>query len=367
MISGNQKAVIILVAVPLTQSFLLAGWSSLGEPLFFWRPALKSNDGFTKIENKFLEQLAKIRLSGEESQILLVIIRKTWGFRKEFDLISLSQFVDFTGINKQNCCRAISRLLSKKIITVIKKDKGISGYSVDARFGAWEPLSKKITLSKKIKPVIKKDNESLSKKIPTKETTKETITKERGGNFEKIKSHIIRELKGAFFTSIGKDPEKEINALLKLQGLDNLMSSLNRYVEYHKNGNIKYKFAHRWNKFRDNPPFFDESEFREMVKRQSGGAATRMQTGYRKELPEKTKKLNRLVKEAGTPKTESSEVDDYFRNFDRIKENCRSDGTMTTAGGYLTGEGCEIEKVCCEFHCCPKLKEAGAPKGGNDV
>lgn len=131
--------------------------------------------------------------------------------------------------------------------------------------------------------------------------------KKGSANFEKIKAHIIRELKGAFFTSVGKDPEKEITKMLKAQGFDNTMASLNRYIEYHRNNKIKYKFAHRWNKFRDNPPFFDESEFREMVKRQSGGSATRMPTGYRKELPKKAKELNRLVKEAATPKGGSDE------------------------------------------------------------
>jgi phage replication O-like protein O len=139
----------------------------------------QTENGYTKIANELLEALAKIRLSGEETQVFLALLRKTYGFQKKTDTISLSQFVEATGINKPNVCRAIKRLIEKNII--IKKDNaGITSYSIQKNYTKWKPLSKKIMLSKKIRGVIKKDNLPLSKKIHTKEKeTKETITKER--------------------------------------------------------------------------------------------------------------------------------------------------------------------------------------------
>ena len=63
---------------------------------------------------------------------------------------------------------------------IIKNDNGKGqSYGIQKDFTQWKPLSKKITLSKMIMSIDKKDNEPLSKMIPTKDNvTKETVTKE---------------------------------------------------------------------------------------------------------------------------------------------------------------------------------------------
>lgn len=135
-------------------------------------------NGYTKIANELLEAYSKIRLSGEENQIFWIIIRKTYGFEKKEDNISLSQFVLSTGINKPNVCRALSNLIEKNMI--IKNDNNnITNYRIQKDYTQWRPLSKKIMLSKKIIEIIKKDNKTVIKKDTYKrnKNTKETLTK----------------------------------------------------------------------------------------------------------------------------------------------------------------------------------------------
>ena len=138
-------------------------------------------NGYLRIANEIYDAFCRTRISGVERQILDCILRKTYGWGKCEDAISLSQFVVMTGVKKPNIERAINGLLSKKIITVIKNDNdGINVYKFVKDFSKWAPLPKKITLSKMITTVIKNDNLPLSKMIPTKDTvTKETITKEK--------------------------------------------------------------------------------------------------------------------------------------------------------------------------------------------
>ncbi len=140
----------------------------------------QKEDGHVDIANEIVEALARIRISGEEMQCLWIILRKTYGWHKKEDKISLSQFSQLTGLKRQNVLRAINKLSSKKIIGIIKNDSSqINIYNINKDFDKWEPLPKKITLSsKKITTVINIDNRVSSKKIHTKETiTKETIQK----------------------------------------------------------------------------------------------------------------------------------------------------------------------------------------------
>lgn len=76
----------------------------------------QTENGFTRIANELLAALASIRIPGEAMQVLLVIVRKTYGFNKSADAIPLSQFTKATGISRQNVQRAIKKLLDMNLI-----------------------------------------------------------------------------------------------------------------------------------------------------------------------------------------------------------------------------------------------------------
>jgi len=132
-----------------------------------------------------MEALAKIRISGEQRQVLDVIIRKTYGYNKKEDWISISQFVLATGLPKSSICRAINKLLTKNIIykkvnAIDKKVNDIPlSYSFCKDFDKWKPLPKKITIYKNVNPHLQKCKSSFTKMRHTKEsTTKDTVTKD---------------------------------------------------------------------------------------------------------------------------------------------------------------------------------------------
>ena len=84
-------------------------------------------DGYIKIANTVMEALAKTRIPGEAMQVLLVILRKTYGFNKKEDNISLSQFHSATGIKKPSIIRAVKLLENMKLIYK-KANKQITSY-----------------------------------------------------------------------------------------------------------------------------------------------------------------------------------------------------------------------------------------------
>lgn len=89
----------------------------------------KLPNGFTPVPNDLIEALAKIPwLSSYEYRVLLVIIRKTYGFNKNEDWISISQISKYTKIYMSHVCRTVKKLMNKNMIlrnrklTSIQKD-----------------------------------------------------------------------------------------------------------------------------------------------------------------------------------------------------------------------------------------------------
>lgn len=133
--------------------------------------------GYTRIANEIMEALAKNRLSGQERQILDVVLRKTYGFNKLENAISMSLFSELTGIKRPKVAKLIKSLLSKRILSVTQKDNSNTNcYSFLKDYEQWRVLSKRIL------GVAQKDNRLLSKRVTEgviqKDTHKRNNTKE---------------------------------------------------------------------------------------------------------------------------------------------------------------------------------------------
>lgn len=74
-------------------------------------------NGFTRIANELYEAIIGFPLTGYQQRVLHAIIRKTYGFGKKSDKISLSQLSEMTKIAKPHVCRAIKELKAMNIVT----------------------------------------------------------------------------------------------------------------------------------------------------------------------------------------------------------------------------------------------------------
>ena len=151
----------------------------------------QAEDGHIDINHVNAEQFGLTSISGGEWQILWVVLRKTWGWHKKEDAISLTQFQKLTGLSRRSVCKAISKLVSKSIL-LVNKDRYITLYrfnklffnetsvqkvtSIPKRKGSAQKYTK--TSAQKYTRVVPKSIPKLvPKSIHTKEK-KETITKE---------------------------------------------------------------------------------------------------------------------------------------------------------------------------------------------
>ena len=104
-------------------------------------------NGYTKIANELLDALCKTKMPGTSRQIFNVILRRTYGFNRKKDSISLSQFSEMTGIERRNCLRTIKYLESMNIIKVDNKNF-VSEYAINKDYKNWKLLSRVTTVPK---------------------------------------------------------------------------------------------------------------------------------------------------------------------------------------------------------------------------
>ena len=160
-------------------------------------------DGYTQIAHEILEKLARMPLSPNQWRVLLVIIRKTYGFHKKVDYIANFQIVEATGLCKAVVSRCLKQLNDAQLIT--RRGKYI-GFQKD--WERWRKLAEQSTLGSKLA------EQSTSEKlaIPSTELAipstkvsscavtqkiKDTIQKIGGPTTDESKIlDILRELKG---------------------------------------------------------------------------------------------------------------------------------------------------------------------------
>jgi phage replication O-like protein O len=75
---------------------------------------------YTQIPNRLLDEQIPFLKEGE-LRVLLVIMRQTFGWHKEYDRLSLSQLSHKTGMQKKSVCRSIEGLLDRGLIDKIKE------------------------------------------------------------------------------------------------------------------------------------------------------------------------------------------------------------------------------------------------------
>lgn len=96
------------------------------------------NGQYTRIVNEVLEQLVKVSLLGSEYQIVLFVIRKTWGFNKKDDIISLSQFELATDLSRPTVIKTIKNLVKMKmLVKVSSPDRQQIAYRFNKYWKEW--------------------------------------------------------------------------------------------------------------------------------------------------------------------------------------------------------------------------------------
>lgn len=115
----------------------------------------QKENGFTGISNEIIEALSLTNLSGHGFRIVLLVMRKTYGYGKKEDFIALSQMMSGTGLSKTRCSQIINLLQLQKIVTVTENCNGIGKkYKFNKDFESWKTVTEKCNSYRKVKNTV---------------------------------------------------------------------------------------------------------------------------------------------------------------------------------------------------------------------
>ena len=211
------------------------------------------------LPNIYIDEIMKY-LSGSETKVLFFVMRKTFGWQKERDRISLTQFEKGTGLSRQSIINSLESLVQLQILSKdIQKAGNTYGLNI-----TWE----KVEGSLKNRPVYKLDYDSLkirpidslkirhtkdnikttNIKTNNKESKNDSLPDSRIGLFQTawINEHPNKEYIVTNWGKWGKQIKTLIKSFEKLynsEGFDKLVECRKRYFASNEKWYIEKGFS----------------------------------------------------------------------------------------------------------------------------
>lgn len=128
---------------------------------------------YTQVPNIILDNMHE--LTGSEFKIIMLICRKTFGWHKEKDKISLSQITKNTGIGKTQAVKALKNLENKGLISTKKQQGNTTEFElvIESKSELVQKVNTTCTESEQVLPQTSSESEHTKESI--KETNKRNI------------------------------------------------------------------------------------------------------------------------------------------------------------------------------------------------
>lgn len=131
-------------------------------------------DGHTRIANELLDAIVSFDFSKRQYKVVLFVLRKTYGWNKKADVMSLSQIMEGTGLDRANCSRTMAELSDMKVLL---KQQQYAGNLVEfnKKYKQWVGLPNQQPVAKTATKVLPKRQFAVAEIATTKDTTKRQL------------------------------------------------------------------------------------------------------------------------------------------------------------------------------------------------
>jgi phage replication O-like protein O len=191
----------------------------------------QKENGYTAIANEILEHLVKVHLLGAEWDVLAFIIRKTYGYQKKLDVISLTQFESGTGLSRPTVVKTLKNLMARNMIVKVYLPDERIGYTFIKDHEKWVVKEHLLVKDKWVasKGVFTKTSKGVlthkRKKEITKEIMRQQVSQEEFSLKEYLKS--MEDNKNRHINVIGHYFEEKG---LKFENREEIESAIKRHL-----------------------------------------------------------------------------------------------------------------------------------------
>jgi len=114
-------------------------------------------DGYTRVACELLDAIVRFDFSKRQYKVVLAVIRKTYGYGKKTDDMTITQLANITGLELGNCSKTVSELSQMRTLLI---QQGVYGYVIglNKNYQEWKPCQNDKPLLKQQVPVVKTTN-----------------------------------------------------------------------------------------------------------------------------------------------------------------------------------------------------------------
>ena len=146
-----------------------------------------------QIPNSVIDELLA-KLTCAELKCYLFVVRKTKGWNKESDSISVSQFMEVTGLSNRSVITACESLVEMGLLERSGGERKLNTYSVKAfDFSETGEKSSSVKSGENFSETGEKSSSDLVKKVHTQNNNKNTIQNNNKKNTKKSESDLLAE------------------------------------------------------------------------------------------------------------------------------------------------------------------------------
>ena len=109
-------------------------------------------DGFVRIANELFDAILLKLNSYRHTKVALAIVRKTYGYRKKEDDITISQLAEMTGIHRNHVGAALKALEQMRVINPVRAGHHGLMVGINKHFNQWseEPVKERGRATKSV-------------------------------------------------------------------------------------------------------------------------------------------------------------------------------------------------------------------------
>jgi phage replication O-like protein O len=216
------------------------------------------NESYTKIINVVLDALQRLRCSGCELNIILAVIRYTYGYHRDYHEMAYKYLSLITGRDKRFVARQVKRLLLKHILIEVRPYSSHTGryLAINENVLEWDGYNAPPVVNSDDKAVDKNDHIPVVQSDPYKrKLKKEKKEKEMGIPYKNTSPPSTAVASGAvwihndkFTITVTKQLELQTKFDISEATLRHHCNKMLEWLKLDKNANVRFslQFCENW-------------------------------------------------------------------------------------------------------------------------